>query len=40
MDPAWKIKDFKTKSKAGKLELLSVELNALKRLCEYFEKGG
>ncbi|GAA6910624.1 DNA polymerase I [Helicobacter pylori] len=35
-----KIKDFKTKSKAGKLELLSVELNALKRLCEYFEKGG
>lgn len=35
-----KIKDFKTKSKAGKLELLSVELHALKRLCEYFEKGG
>lgn len=35
-----KIKDFKTKSKAEKLELLSVELNALKRLCEYFEKGG
>ncbi|GAA8639931.1 DNA polymerase I [Helicobacter pylori] len=34
------IKDFKTKSKAEKLELLSVELNALKRLCEYFEKGG
>ncbi|WP_162983445.1 DNA polymerase I [Helicobacter pylori] len=33
-----KIKDFKTK--AEKLELLSVELNALKRLCEYFEKGG
>ncbi|GAA7865044.1 DNA polymerase I [Helicobacter pylori] len=32
------IKDFKTK--AEKLELLSVELNALKRLCEYFEKGG
>ncbi|GAA7065294.1 DNA polymerase I [Helicobacter pylori] len=38
--PHEKIKDFKTKSKAGKLELLSVELNALKRLCEYFEKGG
>ncbi|MCQ2718588.1 DNA polymerase I [Helicobacter pylori] len=35
-----KIKDFKTKSKAEKLELLSVELNALKRLCEYFETGG
>ncbi|WRB91335.1 DNA polymerase I [Helicobacter pylori] len=35
-----KIKDFKTKSKAEKLELLSVELHALKRLCEYFEKGG
>ncbi|QQW91391.1 DNA polymerase I [Helicobacter pylori] len=34
------IKDFKTKSKVEKLELLSVELNALKRLCEYFEKGG
>ncbi|MGL2398291.1 DNA polymerase I [Helicobacter pylori] len=33
-----KIKDFKTK--AEKSELLSVELNALKRLCEYFEKGG
>ncbi|WRG21082.1 DNA polymerase I [Helicobacter pylori] len=33
-----KIKDFKIK--AEKLELLSVELNALKRLCEYFEKGG
>ncbi|WRE26097.1 DNA polymerase I [Helicobacter pylori] len=33
-----KIKDFKTK--AEKLELLSMELNALKRLCEYFEKGG
>ncbi|NHB49139.1 DNA polymerase I [Helicobacter pylori] len=33
-----KIKDFK--AKAEKLELLSVELNALKRLCEYFEKGG
>ncbi|GAA8318250.1 DNA polymerase I [Helicobacter pylori] len=32
------IKDFKTK--AEKLELLSAELNALKRLCEYFEKGG
>ncbi|GHR15438.1 DNA polymerase I [Helicobacter pylori] len=38
--PHEKIKDFKTKSKARKLELLSVELNALKRLCEYFEKGG
>ncbi|GAA7132491.1 DNA polymerase I [Helicobacter pylori] len=38
--PHEKIKDFKTKSKVGKLELLSVELNALKRLCEYFEKGG
>ncbi|GAA9617582.1 DNA polymerase I [Helicobacter pylori] len=38
--PHEKIKDFKTKNKAGKLELLSVELNALKRLCEYFEKGG
>ncbi|MGL2882417.1 DNA polymerase I [Helicobacter pylori] len=35
-----KIKDFKTKSKAEKSELLSMELNALKRLCEYFEKGG
>ncbi len=35
-----KIKDFKTKSKAEKLEQLSLELNALKRLCEYFEKGG
>ncbi|PUD31222.1 DNA polymerase I [Helicobacter pylori] len=33
-----KIKDFKIK--AEKLELLSAELNALKRLCEYFEKGG
>ncbi|QIC84241.1 DNA polymerase I [Helicobacter pylori] len=38
--PHEKIKDFKIKSKAEKLELLSVELNALKRLCEYFEKGG
>lgn len=38
--PHEKIKDFKTTSKAEKLELLSVELNALKRLCEYFEKGG
>ncbi|GHS40267.1 DNA polymerase I [Helicobacter pylori] len=38
--PHEKIKDFKTKSKAGKLEQLSLELNALKRLCEYFEKGG
>ncbi|WP_120943426.1 DNA polymerase I [Helicobacter pylori] len=36
--PHEKIKDFKTK--AEKLELLSVELNALKRLYEYFEKGG
>ncbi|MGN8378506.1 DNA polymerase I [Helicobacter pylori] len=34
------IKDFKTKSKVGKLEQLDRELNALKRLCEYFEKGG
>ncbi len=34
------IKDFKTKSKAGKLEQLDMELHALKRLCEYFEKGG
>ncbi len=33
-----KIKDFKTK--AGKLEQLDRELHALKRLCEYFEKGG
>ncbi|WQY46627.1 DNA polymerase I [Helicobacter pylori] len=35
-----KIKDFKTKSKVEKLEQLDRELNALKRLCEYFEKGG
>ncbi|GHQ30398.1 DNA polymerase I [Helicobacter pylori] len=35
-----KIKDFKTKSKAGKLEQLDRELHALRRLCEYFEKGG
>ncbi|WP_187933769.1 DNA polymerase I [Helicobacter pylori] len=35
-----KIKDFKTKNKAEKLEQLDMELNALKRLCEYFEKGG
>ncbi|GHP43627.1 DNA polymerase I [Helicobacter pylori] len=35
-----KIKDFKTKSKAGKSEQLDRELNALRRLCEYFEKGG
>ncbi|ERA55176.1 DNA-directed DNA polymerase [Helicobacter pylori GAM117Ai] len=35
-----KIKDFKTTSKAEKSELLSMELNALKRLCEYFETGG
>ncbi|UOS59444.1 DNA polymerase I [Helicobacter pylori] len=38
--PHEKIKDFKTKSKAVKLEQLDRELNALKRLCEYFEKGG
>ncbi|GAA8858014.1 DNA polymerase I [Helicobacter pylori] len=38
--PHEKIKDFKTKSKAGKLEQLDRELNALKRLCAYFEKGG
>ncbi|WQV05212.1 DNA polymerase I [Helicobacter pylori] len=38
--PHEKIKDFKTTSKAEKLEQLNVELNALKRLCEYFEKGG
>ncbi|GAA8376285.1 DNA polymerase I [Helicobacter pylori] len=38
--PHEKIKDFKTTSKAEKLELLSLELNALKRLCEYFETGG
>ncbi|GAA8901795.1 DNA polymerase I [Helicobacter pylori] len=38
--PHEKIKDFKTKSKAGKLEQLDMELNALKRLCEYFGKGG
>ncbi|WQU86658.1 DNA polymerase I [Helicobacter pylori] len=36
--PHEKIKDFKTK--AEKLEQLNTELNALKRLCEYFEKGG
>ncbi|EQL66336.1 DNA polymerase I [Helicobacter pylori FD703] len=34
------IKDFKTKSRAEKLERLDMELNALKRLCTYFEKGG
>ncbi|QQW68187.1 DNA polymerase I [Helicobacter pylori] len=34
------IKDFKTKSRVEKLEQLDMELNALKRLCEYFEKGG
>ncbi|WQV40057.1 DNA polymerase I [Helicobacter pylori] len=34
------IKDFKTKSKAEKSEQLDMELNALKRLCAYFEKGG
>ncbi|RKV44372.1 DNA polymerase I [Helicobacter pylori] len=38
--PHEKIKDFKTKSKVEKLERLNTELNALKRLCEYFEKGG
>ncbi len=38
--PHEKIKDFKTKSKAEKLEQLDMELNALKHLCEYFEKGG
>ncbi|AFI05939.1 DNA polymerase I [Helicobacter cetorum] len=34
------IKDFNTKSKAEKLEHMSLELKALKRLCEYFENGG
>ncbi|WRE78387.1 DNA polymerase I [Helicobacter pylori] len=38
--PHEKIKDFKTTSKAEKLEQLDMELSALKRLCEYFEKGG
>ncbi|WQS08023.1 DNA polymerase I [Helicobacter pylori] len=38
--PHEKIKDFKTKSKVEKLEQLDRELHALKRLCEYFEKGG
>ncbi len=38
--PHEKIKDFKTTSKAEKLEQLNMELSALKRLCEYFEKGG
>ncbi|GHP38340.1 DNA polymerase I [Helicobacter pylori] len=38
--PHEKIKDFKTKSKVEKSEQLDRELNALKRLCEYFEKGG
>ncbi|GAA7960637.1 DNA polymerase I [Helicobacter pylori] len=38
--PHEKIKDFKTTSKAEKSEQLNTELNALKRLCEYFEKGG
>ncbi|WP_164863326.1 DNA polymerase I [Helicobacter pylori] len=38
--PHEKIKDFKTTSKMEKLEQLDMELNALKRLCEYFEKGG
>ncbi|WP_120925652.1 DNA polymerase I [Helicobacter pylori] len=38
--PHEKIKDFKTKSKVEKSEQLDRELNALKRLCEYFEKEG
>ncbi len=38
--PHEKIKDFKTTSKAEKSEQLNMELNALKRLCEYFETGG
>ncbi|WQZ68843.1 DNA polymerase I [Helicobacter pylori] len=38
--PHEKIKDFKTKSKVEKLEQLDMELHSLKRLCEYFEKGG
>ncbi|WQZ67449.1 DNA polymerase I [Helicobacter pylori] len=38
--PHEKIKDFKTTSKVEKLEQLNMELSALKRLCEYFEKGG
>ncbi|WQV28383.1 DNA polymerase I [Helicobacter pylori] len=38
--PHEKIKDFKTTSKAEKSERLNMELNALKRLCEYFETGG
>ncbi|WP_187929671.1 DNA polymerase I [Helicobacter pylori] len=38
--PHEKIKDFKTTSKAEKSGQLNMELNALKRLCEYFEKGG
>ncbi|MGL2747067.1 DNA polymerase I [Helicobacter pylori] len=38
--PHEKIKDFKTTSKAEKSEQLNMELSALKRLCEYFEKGG
>ncbi|MCK0505049.1 DNA polymerase I [Helicobacter pylori] len=38
--PHEKIKDFKITSKAGKSGQLDMELNALKRLCEYFEKGG
>ncbi len=38
--PHEKIKDFKTKNKVEKLEQLDRELNALKRLYEYFEKGG
>ncbi len=38
--PHEKIKDFKIKSKVEKLEQLDMELNALKRLCEYFEKEG
>ncbi len=38
--PHEKIKDFKTTSKVEKSEQLDMELNALKRLCEYFETGG
>ncbi|WQZ56035.1 DNA polymerase I [Helicobacter pylori] len=38
--PHEKIKDFKITSKAEKSERLNMELNALKRLCEYFETGG
>ncbi|MDO7807501.1 DNA polymerase I [Helicobacter pylori] len=38
--PHEKIKDFKATSKPEKSERLNTELNALKRLCEYFETGG